>query len=81
MRARTTVAVTPLHNGQWWVSHTSKLSFRHPDANDADSYNRLLWKGIVGDGVAFPEHRSGQDLSLHRDVFLKAVSTPIGSGR
>ncbi len=75
MRSRVTWAVTPLRNGQWWSSHTKKLSFRHPDENDAEGYNRLLWKGIFGDHVAYREKRSHQDLSQDRAAFLKMVST------
>jgi YVTN family beta-propeller protein len=81
MRSRITRAVTPLHSGKWWGSHTKNLSFRRPDENDADDYNRLLWTGMVGDQIPYPEERSGQDLSQHRAALLQAVSTPVDSAR
>jgi hypothetical protein len=81
MQSRITRAITPLHNGRWWVNSTKKLSFRHPDENDADSYNRLLWAGIVGERVPYPEVRTGEDFSQNRSAFLESVTTPVGSGR
>jgi YVTN family beta-propeller protein len=81
MRSRITPAIAPLRNGSWWIRNTKGLSFRHPDENDADSYNRLLWKGIAGDNIAYSVERSGQDLSENRAAFLKTVSTTIGSSR
>ena len=80
MRSRITPAVRRLHNGRWWINATKGLSFRRPDEIDADYYNRLLWKGIVGDNVPYPEDRSGLDLSDNRSAFLKVVTAPVRSG-
>lgn len=81
MRSRTTRAIPSHHSGQWWSTHTKHLSFRRPDANDAGDYNRLLWQGVVGDDVAYPEQRSGLDLSQDRAAFLKAASSPVDANR
>jgi hypothetical protein len=31
------------------------MDFRGEDRLDADRYNRILWKGIMGDDVSYPE--------------------------
>jgi hypothetical protein len=36
---------------------------------------------MVGDKLAYPDERSGLDLSQDRAAFLKTVSTPVAAGR
>jgi YVTN family beta-propeller protein len=50
-----TVAVKPLHDGAWWAQATAGFNFKHPDLNNADLFNRILWKGIMGDDRPYPE--------------------------
>jgi YVTN family beta-propeller protein len=49
-----TAAVKPLHNGAWWAQATKNFNFKHADLNDADLFNRILWKGIMGDHKPYP---------------------------
>ena len=43
-----TAAVKPLHNGAWWAKATKGFNFKHPDLNNAELFNRVLWKGMMG---------------------------------
>ena len=49
-----TAAVKPLHDGPWWAKATQGFNFKGPDLNNADSFNRILWKGIMGDDKPYP---------------------------
>ena len=31
------------------------MNFAHPDLIDSDKFNRILWRGIMGDDKAYPE--------------------------
>lgn len=50
-----TAAVKSLHDGTWWARATKGLNFAHPDLNNADVFNRILWKGIMGDDKPYPK--------------------------
>jgi len=52
-----TVAVKPLHDGAWWAQATKGFNFNHPDLINADLFNRILWKGIMGDDKPYPGAR------------------------
>src|SRR5208282_5505194 len=49
-----TAAVKPLHDGAWWARATKGFNFKHPDMVNADLFNRILWKGIMGDDKPYP---------------------------
>ena len=49
-----TAAVKPLHDGAWWAQATKGFNFKHPDLNNAELFNRILWKGIMGDDKPYP---------------------------
>jgi YVTN family beta-propeller protein len=49
-----TAAVKPLHDGKWWAEATKGFNFSHPDLINADLFNRILWKGIMGDDKPYP---------------------------
>jgi hypothetical protein len=53
-----TRVVPSLHDGVWWAKATAQFNFRRPDALDAGAFNRLLWRGIKGEGKPYPG-RSG----------------------
>jgi DNA-binding beta-propeller fold protein YncE len=53
-----TRVVLSLHDGVWWAKATAQFNFKRPDALDAGAFNRLLWRGIKGEGKAYPG-RSG----------------------
>ena len=42
-------AVTPARDAGWWIAATEGMDFSREDAVDAQAYNRVLWKGIMGD--------------------------------
>jgi YVTN family beta-propeller protein len=49
-----TVAVKSLHDGRWWAQATKGFNFSHPDMVNADLFNRILWRGIMGDDKPYP---------------------------
>ncbi|OFX25308.1 MAG: hypothetical protein A2V77_23545 [Anaeromyxobacter sp. RBG_16_69_14] len=53
----------PARNAQWWQSAMADLDFTREDALDSDRFNRVLWAGLKGDDVPYPEVRHGRDLS------------------
>ena len=56
-----TPAVKSLHDGAWWAKATQDFDFRRPDAIDSAVFNRLLWRGVMGDDKPYPTARSHQD--------------------
>jgi len=44
-----TDAVPSLHDGIWWAKATQDFNFRQPDALDSAAFNRVLWRGTMGD--------------------------------
>lgn len=61
--------VRELHNAAWWAKKTIDQDFHDADRIDADEFNRILWKGIMG-RVPYPTVRSGIDLSENREKLL-----------
>ncbi len=59
----------PLHDAKWWARQTKGMDFSAPDKVNAVAYNRILWKGVMGD-KAYPTERSGKDLSQNRAALL-----------
>ena len=51
-----TAAVKSLHDGAWWANATKGFNFSHPDLINSDLFNRILWKGIMGDAKLYPGH-------------------------
>jgi YVTN family beta-propeller protein len=49
-----TRVVPSLHDGVWWAKATAQFNFKRPDALDAGVFNRLLWRGIKGEGKPYP---------------------------
>ncbi|MGA7623581.1 MAG: alkaline phosphatase family protein [Candidatus Acidiferrales bacterium] len=49
-----TAAVKSLHDGAWWAQATKGFNFNHPDLINADLFNRILWKGTMGDNKPYP---------------------------
>jgi YVTN family beta-propeller protein len=74
-----TSALTILHNAAWWEAATQDFYFDVEDALDADAFNRVLWAGIMGDQVPYPEVRSGADLRQNRAELLKQVKLNVSS--
>ena len=66
-----TAAVKPLHDGAWWANATKGFNFKHPDMVNADLFNRILWKGIMGDDKPYPapalQQAKGKPAATDRD--------------
>ena len=62
-----TAAVRPRHEGDWWAQATKGFNFNHPDLNNADLFNRILWKGIMGDDKPYPAVRQAMRQSGEPD--------------
>ncbi|BCL39471.1 bifunctional YncE family protein/alkaline phosphatase family protein [Nostoc sp. MS1] len=68
----TKTAVIPmLRDKNWWASMTKDFNFIGEDKLDPEEFNEILWAGIKGDEIPYPEERSGNDLRRNRAEFLK----------
>jgi hypothetical protein len=56
--------VKPKHSRAWWVNATRGLDFSKEDINDADRYNHILWKGLMGDKPYPGRKRAAAKLAL-----------------
>jgi DNA-binding beta-propeller fold protein YncE len=61
-----------LHDGAWWQAATKQFDFSKPDALDSEAFNRLLWKGVMGERRSYPTERSGKDLRGARSELLRS---------
>jgi YVTN family beta-propeller protein len=57
----------PLHDAAWWAEQTRAFRFDKEDMNDEDAYNRVLWRGTMGDDKPYPATRSGAALDADGD--------------
>jgi DNA-binding beta-propeller fold protein YncE len=69
--AQITPAVPQLHDAAWWASQTRGFDFTDADRIDANAFNRILWRGTMGDDVPYPTQRSHQDLRPNRAELIK----------
>jgi DNA-binding beta-propeller fold protein YncE len=70
----------------YWVRVTKGMNFTDADLVDGETFNRVLWKGMMGK-KPYPSRPSGRDLSQNRDKLLahyrqtlqpKAMPKPAG---
>jgi len=47
--------LTSTRDASWWAEKTRGMDFSKEDVVDADTYNRLLWRGLMGDERPYPE--------------------------
>ena len=71
--------MVPLHDGAWWALHTVGMDFSQSDALQPETYNRLLWAGMVGDALGFPDRRDGADLRKNRNEVLRKLNVPLAA--
>ena len=64
----------PTHDADWWEERTKNFDFSQEDRVDPEVFNRVIWKGLMGD-KPYPTNRSGVDLRQHREQLLKSQST------
>jgi len=55
----------------YWEEKTRGLDFSIEDHLDTPRFNRVLWEGLKGEGVAYPALRSGRNLRAGRELLLK----------
>lgn len=55
-----TPSVQSLHDGAWWAKATRNFNFKRPDAVDSAAFNRVLWRGMMGN-KPYPTLRSRRD--------------------
>jgi DNA-binding beta-propeller fold protein YncE len=73
-----TKTMPSLHSGAWWAAATRRFNFRRPDALDAAAFNRVLWRGIKGEGSPYPSRASAQ---LEREDEEKPAQTVSDADR
>jgi DNA-binding beta-propeller fold protein YncE len=57
------------HSAEYWAQVTEGMDFTEQDRVDAAVFNRILWKGMMGD-KPYPAAPSGKDLRQNRDKLL-----------
>jgi hypothetical protein len=68
--AKITPKVRELHDAAWWTENVKGFNFHDADKLDTEAFNRILWKGLMGD-MPYPTVRSGLDLRKNRAQLLK----------
>ena len=63
------VVPKPSHDAAYWARATAGMDFTSEDRVDPASFNRLLWKGLMGDRP-YPAVPSGKDLRHNRAALL-----------
>jgi DNA-binding beta-propeller fold protein YncE len=63
------VVPKPSHDAAYWARATAGMDFTSEDRVDPAGFNRLLWKGLMGD-KAYPAIPSGKDLRHNRATLL-----------
>ncbi|MBH8566399.1 hypothetical protein I8748_30310 [Nostoc sp. CENA67] len=66
-----TAVVPILHAKNWWADMTKDFDFIGEDKLDPEEFNEILWAGIKGDEIPYPENRSRANLRQNRAQLLK----------
>jgi DNA-binding beta-propeller fold protein YncE len=64
----------PTHEPAWWEERTKNFDFSKEDRVDPEVFNRVIWKGLMGD-KPYPTNRSGADLRKNREQLLRSQTT------
>jgi hypothetical protein len=59
----------PTPNAKYWARVTKGMNFTDADLVDGETFNRVLWKGMMGN-MPYPSRPSGKDLRQNRDNLL-----------
>jgi YVTN family beta-propeller protein len=71
-----TEALYPTHDAAYWAQATKGMDFSVEDRLDPVPFNRVLWKGIMGD-KAYPAISNGENLRENRKQLLHtSTNTP-----
>jgi YVTN family beta-propeller protein len=60
----------PNHNAAYWAKVTEGMDFSMEDKVDGEQFNRILWKGLMGN-KPYPSIPSGLDLRANRQQLLE----------
>jgi DNA-binding beta-propeller fold protein YncE len=60
---------SPTPNARYWARATKGMDFTDSDRIDDDLFNRVLWRGMMGD-QPYPSRSSGKNLRENREVLL-----------
>jgi DNA-binding beta-propeller fold protein YncE len=63
--------VEPRHDADYWAAKTEGMDFSVEDRVDTLRFNRILWSGLMGDGVPFPDNPKPRNLRHHRARLLR----------
>jgi hypothetical protein len=61
----------PRHDSAYWAAKTEDMDFSAEDRLDTPRFNRILWAGLMGDAVPFPENPKPRNLRRHRRSLLR----------
>jgi DNA-binding beta-propeller fold protein YncE len=60
---------SPTPDAKYWARVTRGMDFRDADRVDDDTFNRVLWRGMMGNRP-YPSRPTGKDLRQNRDKLL-----------
>jgi DNA-binding beta-propeller fold protein YncE len=61
----------PPRDVAYWATKTKGMDFSAEDRIDTPRFNRILWAGLMGDAVPFPENPKPRNLRRNRARFLR----------
>ncbi len=64
------------HNAMYWAQVTEGMDFTSEDRFDFAEYNRILWKGLMGD-KPYPAEPTGMDLRKNRKELLERYRSSL----
>ena len=64
----------PRHDATYWAAKTEGMDFSAEDRLDTPRFNRILWRGLMGEGVPFPEYPTARNLRSHRAHLLRVFA-------
>jgi len=76
--ARSVGMVVPksTHSAKYWARVTRGMDFSSQDKFNFARYNRILWKGLMGN-KPYPDKPTGKDLRKNRKEYLANYQQPL----
>ncbi|MDR3726340.1 MAG: putative Ig domain-containing protein [Terracidiphilus sp.] len=68
----------PTRNPEYWARATRKMNFTSEDEFDFAQYNRVLWRGLMGNRP-YPAKPNGRDLRQNREQLLARYQRTLQS--
>jgi hypothetical protein len=62
----------PRHDAAYWAARTEGMDFSAEDRLDTPRFNRILWSGLMGDAVPYPDKPKPANLRRHRRRLLRS---------